>query len=99
MLKAIPSTLFHLTSKRYSSSIMSPPPAKMTKGDIHLVVATDWEEHPAEKFRFLDDRVRLLSGDVGYLKREAKGVVYWMSRDQVRCFVTCLLGLFVEKNI
>ena len=36
----------------------------------------------SDKFKFNKKRVRTLSGNDGFLAREAKGVVYYMHRDQ-----------------
>ncbi len=34
------------------------------------------------EYKFNKKRVRLLTGNEGYLKRECKAIAYWMHRDQ-----------------
>lgn len=69
---------------------MSGPPSKKLKSDVSngSSLTTLFAEsrktacENIEKFKFNKKRARLLTGNEGYLHREAKGVVYYMHRDQ-----------------
>eukprot|EP00095_Tigriopus_kingsejongensis_P000201 maker-scaffold41_size498431-snap-gene-2.13 protein:Tk00201 transcript:maker-scaffold41_size498431-snap-gene-2.13-mRNA-1 annotation:"dna photolyase" len=45
--------------------------------ELRLQTAKDVTE-----FKFREERVKLLQGDLGHLQQEGRNVVYWMSRDQ-----------------
>ena len=66
---------------------MPPPPQKKLKIGKSEIAKTieDGRKQVAESvedFQFNTKRVRLLTGNEGYLHREVKAVAYWMHRDQ-----------------
>lgn len=70
---------------------MAPPPAKKAKPSASEAKASPLADEfrekrlkneNVEKFKFNMKRVKLLTGNQGFLHREAKGVAYWMHRDQ-----------------
>jgi len=74
-----------------SASKMPDSPAKKAKVEeephpADLVQADRLQAYPegvlSDKFKFNKKRVRTLSGNDGFLAREAKGIVYYMHRDQ-----------------
>ena len=73
------------------SSKMSPPPAKKSKSDdsesksplIELFAESRKSTaENVEEFNFNKKRVKFVTGNEGFLHREAKGVAYYMHRDQ-----------------
>ena len=69
---------------------MSPPPVKKVKTGHEecLNLAAQFDENRkkagenVEKFKFNMKRVQFLTGNEGFLHREAKGVAYYLHRDQ-----------------
>jgi deoxyribodipyrimidine photo-lyase len=69
---------------------MSPPPTKKSKSvnSESSSIGSDLHEarikvaESVDHFKFNMKRSKLLTGNEGYLHREAKGVAYWMHRDQ-----------------
>ena len=67
---------------------MAPPPAKKVKTEDNESLANQFDEkrktagENVEKFKFNMKRVKFLTGNEGYLHREAKGVAYYLHRDQ-----------------
>ena len=75
---------------------MAPPPTKKLKSaddgnsasssssliaDV-LMESRKSKAESIEKFKFNETRAKLLTGNEGYLHREAKGIAYYMHRDQ-----------------
>ena len=69
---------------------MSPPPVKKvkTENEVCQSLTAQFDENRkkagenVEKFKFNMKRVKFLTGNEGYLHREAKGVAYYLHRDQ-----------------